>query len=467
VGDPAKSAALDRLRAQLADAQRQESNARSTLGPRHPAAIEIQQQIADTRRAIRAEARRLVDVAQAEILATQAQERAAQRRLEEAKSQTSLDGKAMVELRELERDAAASRAAYERFLRARETVREDTPDGPTARVISPAVAPLAPASPKKFAVLALALAAGLGLGAALALARDFFSAQRRAARTLIVQDRRAHQELIEASLRAQLDVTSMEQAAAQSLQPQGALQPAAVAAYDDAPAQAPARIPPERTRSNAPAPARRPAVACVWFDPSALEDGLFEASSREGERFEAELAAWRLLDATAAGGGTRLVVVDLSSRRRAGAALRAAVAIARAATGRGERAAAIVQEQGAHFDAFTAGEPEWAMTFEDGTARAAYACEGETGKFWIVAPCAPSTRARRLDPRRAEVDFEVVEARGLDEIGAGDAVVALLGARDDEQYVEALRPALAARGARLAAALRTQERRRAQGGRAA
>ncbi|QLP97512.1 MAG: hypothetical protein HZY79_09060 [Rhodoblastus sp.] len=87
----------------------------------------------------------------------------------------------MVKLRELERDAAASRAAYERFLKASATIAEDTPGGPSARIISPAVTPLGPASPKKIPTLIIALVAGLGVGVALALMLDFIAAARRRA----------------------------------------------------------------------------------------------------------------------------------------------------------------------------------------------------------------------------------------------------------------------------------------------
>ena len=61
VGDGLKSGVMERLRQQQAEIIRQESNFRTTLGPRHPAYIEVQQQLADTSRLIQEEARRLVD----------------------------------------------------------------------------------------------------------------------------------------------------------------------------------------------------------------------------------------------------------------------------------------------------------------------------------------------------------------------------------------------------------------------
>ncbi|MBK9082299.1 MAG: hypothetical protein IPL88_09600 [Rhizobiales bacterium] len=174
VGDALKSGVMEKLRAQYAEIVRQEASYRTTLGPRHPAFIEVQQQLADTRRLIQEEARRLVDVAASDYQAARENEAALAGKVETAKGQSAVDGKALVQLRELEREVEASRVVYEKFLRARETVREDTMETPLARVIAPAVAPVAPSSPKKAAILVMALAAGLGLGSGGALVADYF-----------------------------------------------------------------------------------------------------------------------------------------------------------------------------------------------------------------------------------------------------------------------------------------------------
>ncbi|MBL8589042.1 MAG: GumC family protein [Methylobacteriaceae bacterium] len=175
VGEGLKSGVIERLRQQQAEIVRQEANYRMTLGPRHPAFIEVRQQLAETNRLIQEEARRLVEVAASEHQSARAHEAALARRLGEAKGQTATDGKALVQLRELEREVEASRIVYEKFLRARETVKEDTFETPLARMISPAVAPQAPSSPKKLAILSMALAGGLGLGVGAALGVDYLA----------------------------------------------------------------------------------------------------------------------------------------------------------------------------------------------------------------------------------------------------------------------------------------------------
>ncbi|QLP97511.1 MAG: hypothetical protein HZY79_09055 [Rhodoblastus sp.] len=70
--EAAKSTLLEKLRGQLAEIQRQESTYSKTLGPLHPAYIELRQQMADTQRLIRAETARLVEVAHTDYLAARA-----------------------------------------------------------------------------------------------------------------------------------------------------------------------------------------------------------------------------------------------------------------------------------------------------------------------------------------------------------------------------------------------------------
>jgi len=75
----------------------------------------------------------------------------------------------LVKMRELQRDVEVSHAIYDRFLKASGFVASDAIDSPTVRVISAAIVPTRPESPKRLAVLSIALAAGLGLGLGLAL----------------------------------------------------------------------------------------------------------------------------------------------------------------------------------------------------------------------------------------------------------------------------------------------------------
>ena len=176
VPDALKSTMLDRLRAQYAEIIRQDANYRTTLGDRHPALKEVQTQLRDTKNLILEEVKRISEGASNEYQLAKANEVEIQRRINLARSSTNTTNKAIVELKELERDADATRTVFERFLRARESIAADLTEGPVARVIAPASPPQAPSSPKTFAILAIALGAGLFLGAGVSLVREYLAA---------------------------------------------------------------------------------------------------------------------------------------------------------------------------------------------------------------------------------------------------------------------------------------------------
>ena len=179
--DALKSSTLDRLRAQYAEAIRQEANARTTLGARHPALIAIEAQASDTQRLIAQELRRIAEAASNDYQIARADEDEIARRLAASRKESDAKNEALIELRDLERNADAARTIYEQFLRARETVNDVASNGPRARVIAPAVPPLAPSSPKKALVLALALFTGAFFGTAGALVRDAMGGERKPA----------------------------------------------------------------------------------------------------------------------------------------------------------------------------------------------------------------------------------------------------------------------------------------------
>lgn len=79
----------------------------------------------------------------------------------------------LVKLRQLQREAEASRLLYEYFLsRMKETSVQQGVQQADSRVLSPAVAPLDPSSPREGLTLGVAAALGLALGVGWALARE-------------------------------------------------------------------------------------------------------------------------------------------------------------------------------------------------------------------------------------------------------------------------------------------------------
>ncbi|SED62703.1 Uncharacterized protein involved in exopolysaccharide biosynthesis [Rhizobiales bacterium GAS191] len=169
VPEAMRSTAVERIKTQIADIIRQQANLRTTLGPRHPALLESENQLREARALLQMELTRIADGARNDYDIALANEAALQKRLAETRTKTSGINEAMVKMRELQRDVEVSHAIYDRFLKASGFVASDQLDTPTARVFSAAVVPTRPESPKRLAVLSIALAAGLGLGLGLAL----------------------------------------------------------------------------------------------------------------------------------------------------------------------------------------------------------------------------------------------------------------------------------------------------------
>ena len=176
--DALKSPLIDKLRGQYADLSRQQATLRQTLGDRHPALLEAQQQLRDIRRLIIEELARIQAGIANEFQTAQASVASLQIQVAALKDAAGISNENRVRLDELQRDVDARRTVYDRFLRARDTVREQAIDAPIGRIVAPARIPTSPTSPKSFAVLALSLAAGLGLGVTAALARDLMTPQR-------------------------------------------------------------------------------------------------------------------------------------------------------------------------------------------------------------------------------------------------------------------------------------------------
>jgi Mrp family chromosome partitioning ATPase len=95
--------------------------------------------------------------------------------LEKLKSASVMTNQAQIRLRDLEREANASRIVYESFLvRSREISEQKGLDTSSERILSSAVAPIAPDGLHPLFVLAFAAAFAFGVGSVLALVREQF-----------------------------------------------------------------------------------------------------------------------------------------------------------------------------------------------------------------------------------------------------------------------------------------------------
>jgi polysaccharide biosynthesis transport protein len=167
------SPTITALRSQYAEVMRREAEEMTTLGPRHPAVLDIQAQGERLRRMIDNEIDRTAVAARTEYESAKASEQTIASNLKGLENTTAGTNQAMVGLRELEREAQASRDIYQAFLvRARETGEQQQIDTKNIRVISKADMPLRRSSPPPSILLALgALVLGAAAGCGIVLVR--------------------------------------------------------------------------------------------------------------------------------------------------------------------------------------------------------------------------------------------------------------------------------------------------------
>ena len=168
-----QSATITQLRGQYAEVMRREAEQAATLGPLHPAVIDIQAQADRLRHMIDDEIDRAAVAARTEYASAKATEQTLAGNFETIKHTAIDNNEAMVGLRELERDAQASRDIYQAFLaRARESGAQEQVDTKNIRVLSKADLPQKRSSPPPSLVLALgAMMLGAAAGTGIVLVR--------------------------------------------------------------------------------------------------------------------------------------------------------------------------------------------------------------------------------------------------------------------------------------------------------
>ena len=136
------------LRRQQAEVVRRKAELSSRYGPRHPDVLEVDRESADIDAQIRLEIDRIVANLQSEVGIAQQKVRTIEQGLARLRSTLSSNNRSLVRLRELEREAAASRTLYENFLEQfKQTNNQEEITEANARVISRAVVPSSQSSP--------------------------------------------------------------------------------------------------------------------------------------------------------------------------------------------------------------------------------------------------------------------------------------------------------------------------------
>jgi capsular exopolysaccharide synthesis family protein len=158
------------LREREMELVREEAQLAREYGEHHPLILQLraeQQKLADR---IDHEIGNVIANLENEVALARSRERAHTEHLSEAKGQSALSGQAEVQLRELEREVAASRSLYETLLvRLKETEQQQEIVQADARLISPAQVPDAPSSPSPKLFAMVGFTASLVFGSILAL----------------------------------------------------------------------------------------------------------------------------------------------------------------------------------------------------------------------------------------------------------------------------------------------------------
>jgi len=159
--DTQASAALAGLRA-TAGSLRQQLDAQSTvLGPRHPTIQRMRSELASAEAEVTAEVGRITAAARASLDEASANLAALTARADQTRASVFSDSAALVNLRELEREATSRAAIYESFLsRAQQVTEREQLDATNVRVISTAVPPPARSWPPRTVLMLLLGAVG-------------------------------------------------------------------------------------------------------------------------------------------------------------------------------------------------------------------------------------------------------------------------------------------------------------------
>ena len=165
---------ISALRAREVEAARNAAEMGSRFGRGHPDFRRVELELAAIRAEIMLEARRVVASLGAQAETVRRHEAELLRRLGEAREVATESGSRRAELEELQKEADARRLLYNSLLeRAERTAVEPGPLHqlhPGARIVSAAVAPGVPSSPRPALAGAVGLAGGLAMGGLLALA---------------------------------------------------------------------------------------------------------------------------------------------------------------------------------------------------------------------------------------------------------------------------------------------------------
>ncbi|MEY9463587.1 succinoglycan biosynthesis transport protein ExoP [Bradyrhizobium ottawaense] len=173
VADALKNDTIVKLRGQYVDMASKESIWAMKYGSDHLAAVNLRRQMAEIKKNIIDELRRIQESYKSDYDIAMTREEAIKSSLANVVSESQLTNQAQIQLRELDSTAQSYQAMYDNFLqRYMESVQQQSFPITEARVISAATTPLIKSAPKSLVILGAALFGGLMLSFGAAMARE-------------------------------------------------------------------------------------------------------------------------------------------------------------------------------------------------------------------------------------------------------------------------------------------------------
>lgn len=176
IADVLQSHTIRLLKEQLAKATGREAELATRYGGKHPEMVKVRAEVSEAQGQLDAEIARLVANLRNEYTIAERRERDLTEALDQLKSDETVSKEAGVDLKELVREAEATRALYEALLiRYRQTVETQSLQLPDARIVEQADTPLGPAAPKRAQIIAIATFLALAFAIAIALLAEFMT----------------------------------------------------------------------------------------------------------------------------------------------------------------------------------------------------------------------------------------------------------------------------------------------------
>ena len=173
VTDALKNDTIVKLRGQYVDLASKESIWSAKYGRDHLAAVNLRTQMAEIRKNIQDELKRIQESYKSDYDIATTREDAIKSSLNNVVSESQLTNQAQIQLRELESNAQSYQAMYDNFLqRYMESVQQQSFPITEARIISAATTPLVKSYPKSLIILGAALLGGLMISFGAALVRE-------------------------------------------------------------------------------------------------------------------------------------------------------------------------------------------------------------------------------------------------------------------------------------------------------